>query len=618
MLPRRWVGFVVLIVLLAGLLPWARAAEKAAVQERMTRDITFLASDECEGRGVNTKGIELAADHIAEQFKKAGLKPAGVDGTFFQPFTMPASSAGVKAELRGPSSLLLHGPLGLEIELPIGKDFQVAGLSGSGVITGPVVFVGYGATAEKSGYDDYKGVDVAGKVVMILRKVPRAENNEAPFEGGVRGPNAGLSVKAKNAEKHKAAAILFVNDASTRARDGDRLMDFDYTATDEGVNIPAFQIRRDVADRMLQSGLGKGLTDLEKDIDRTLQPASAELTGWKASVQTSVFRAKLSVKNVVGVLEGAGPLANETVVIGAHYDHLGYMHPGSLLRDKSKPQIHHGADDNASGTTTLRELARRFGAMENRQGRRLVFVAFTGEESGLYGSAHYVANPVVPLKETVAMVNLDMVGRLSQDKTTGKDKLLVEGSGTAKTFDALLESWAKKYDFKLSKEPSGFGPSDHASFYGKSVPVIFYWTGNHPDYHKPSDTADKINVEGMMKITDLAEETVAYLAEVKERPEYVEIKPKFSPGMMAGVPRIGIQPAYGEDGDGVLLDGVSEGGPAAKAGLKAGDRILEVAGKPFQGMQGYTPLMAGRPKGQPVEFTVLRDGKKITVTVIPE
>ena len=216
------------------------------------------------------------------------------------------------------------------------------------------------------------------------------------------------------------------------------------------------------------------------------------------------------------------------------------------------------------------------------------------------------------------MFNLDMVGRLSQDKATGQDKLLVEGSGTAKTFDTLLDGWAKKHDFKLSKDPGGFGPSDHASFYGKKIPVIFYWTGNHPDYHKPSDTADKINIPGMMKIADLAEETLAYLAEIKERPEYVEIKSKFSGGLTGGVPRIGIQPSYGSDGDGILIDGVSENGPAAKAGMKGGDRIIEIAGKPFKGMEGYMPLMTGRSKGQPVDFTILRDGKKMTVKVVPE
>ena len=313
---RRWLSGAVFVFLFLGLLPWVHAAEKTAVQERLTKDVFFLASDECEGRGVNTKGINLAADYIAQQFKIAGLKPAGVDGTYFQPFTMSGSSAGVKAELKGPSSVEFHGPLGQEIDLTLGRDVQVAGLSGSGSVLGSIAFVGYGATAEKMGYDDYKDIDVKGKVVMILRRVPRAGNREAPFEGGGNGPHAGLEVKAGLAEKHGAAAILFVNDSTTAARDGDKLMAFDYLATANGVKIPAFQVQRALANHMLQSSLGKGLEDVEEDIDRNLKPASADLPGWKVSAQTNVSRVQLSVKNIVGVLEGKGPLANETVVVG--------------------------------------------------------------------------------------------------------------------------------------------------------------------------------------------------------------------------------------------------------------------------------------------------------------
>jgi hypothetical protein len=609
-----------ILVVLGGclLIVSVRAAENAdAVKERMTKDITFLASDECEGRGVNTKGISLAAEHIAAEFKKAGLAAPFKD-SYYQQFTMPGSSAGLKAELQEPTSVILQGSNGQQIELKLGKDVAIAGLSGTGKLSAPLVFVGYAATTEKAGYDDFKDIDIKGKIAVVLRKVPRAGKPDAPpFEGGVQGPHAGLSVKAANAEKHGAVGVIIVNDSSTAAgRDGDKLMDFDYLASDRGVKIPVVQLRRDVVDQIVQSSLNVALLDLEKDIDRDLKPHSTALDGWKASLETKVNRVQINTKNVVGILEGAGPLAKETVVIGAHYDHLGLSHPGSLARDK-KPQIHHGADDNGSGTTALLELARRYGAMQNRQGRKLVFVAFSGEESGLYGSTHYVSDPVSPIKDTVAMVNLDMVGRLGQDKTTGKDKLLVEGSGTAKDFDDLIERLNKKYEFKLSKDPGGFGPSDHASFYAKKIPVIFYWTGNHPDYHKPSDTADKINVPGMMKIVDLAQDTIDHVATVKDKPEYVEVKRKFVGGGMGNVPRIGIVPSYGDDGDGILLDGVAEGGPAEKAGLKTGDRITAIGGKPFKGMEGYMPLMTGREKGTAIEFTILRDGKTLTVPVTP-
>src|SRR5581483_9038272 len=218
-------------------------------------------------------------------------------------------------------------------------------------------------------------------------------------------------------------------------------------------------------------------------------------------LSVSVERRRIPVKNVVGVLDGAGPLANETVVIGAHYDHLGYGGRGTGSLSTGPKAIHHGADDNGSGTTVLMELARRFGAEKGRQGRRLVFVAFSGEEMGLLGSRFYVDNPPIPLATTVAMVNMDMVGRLADDPATGRGKLEVGGTGTAKEFDGLIDALNAKYGFAVKKNKSGVGPSDHTSFYQKGVPVFFLFTGLHRQYHKPTDTVDLINFPGMKRIT---------------------------------------------------------------------------------------------------------------------
>jgi hypothetical protein len=608
--PRRHIVALAALLLIVGA---QTRASNEAIEARLRKDVTFLASDACEGRGITTKGINLAADYIAHEFEEAGLKPAGSEGSYFQPFTMRGSP-----KLGSPNTLVLHGPLGQRLELTHGEQFQVLGFSSSGKLSAPLIFAGYGATAKDIGYDDFKGADVAGKVVLLVRKTPRSENEFARFDGPSFRYHAALGTKTANAAEHHAAAVIIVNDHGT-AETGDTLIEFSYAAEDNRAELPVLQLRRTVVDSILQSSLGTSLLDMEQDIDRDLRPRSAALAGWTIDLEVHVDRPGIPVKNIVGVLEGAGPLAQQTVVIGAHYDHLGYGGFGSLARNLKKPTIHHGADDNGSGTTTLIELARRFGRIPNRQGRRLVFIAFTGEERGLFGSAHYCKEPIFPLTDTVAMLNMDMVGRLRPDKDSHKDKLIVYGTGSAPSFDALLESVNKKYDFKLQKIASGMGPSDQQSFYLKNIPVLFFFTGDHPDYHRPSDTADKINVAGMVRVADFVEDLVDNLESVPERPKYVRVpSPRGRGGMRMGGPRLGIMPEYGDDGEGVLLSGVVEGAAAAKAGLKEGDRIIEMAGKPVKNLEGYMALMAGQKKGDVLEVGILRDGKKVTLKVTLE
>jgi hypothetical protein len=677
-------------------------AEEASAEDRMRKDLTYLASDECEGRGVATKGNSLAAEYIAGEFRKAGLKPAGKDGTFFQPFTI---KGGV---LEGQPSFALVDAAGKTVSLTAGKDYEPAGMSGSGKLEDlPLVFAGFGLTVTKDKmilYDDYQDLDVKDKVVVLLRATPRDESKEGIFglSGRQKNTLGSLQEKIANAEKHGALGVLFVNDHVT-AKDGDVLMPFSMGAVQRtAAKIPVFQLSRAQADQLLQ-GTGTGLKAREEEIDKELKPASAEIKGWKVRGEIKTTQS-IPARNIVGVLEGHGPLANETLVVGAHYDHLGYGGPSSLARLRN-PAIHHGADDNGSGSTSIIELARRFGAMKDREGRRLVFIAFSGEELGLFGSVHYCQEPIFPLADTVAMVNLDMVGRLKPDKETGKEKVLVEGSGTAKTFNELLDTLNKNYDFKFTKQASGFGPSDHSSFYEKKIPVIFLWTGDHSDYHRPTDTSDKINYAGMNKIVNFAQEVIQNLSTVKERPEYVKIAraggggggrggPRIgiafkeddkgegaivesvipeSPADKAGIkpndrvvqiadkpvknaesfltqsraaglkageevtlgvmrgdnrldlkvtpvrlPTFGIMPDYADDGEGILLSGVADGGAAAKGGLKAGDRILEIGGHAVKNLDRYMDVLYTVKPTQPVEVTVLRDGKKTKLTVTPE
>jgi hypothetical protein len=621
-LKRCRVGLLFGLIVALATTAFAKDDEVNAEREaRMKRDITFLASPECEGRGPGTQGIDKAADYIAGEFKKAGLKPGGKEG-FFQPFTF-----GGGVMLGSPNTLRLRGPQGQEISPKFGNDvqFDVLGSSGSGSADAPLVFAGYGITVKDKDleYDDFQGVDVSGKVVILLRRAPRWENAAVPFGGKMKDLHAALEPKIANAVRHKAAAVILVNDA-TEPKDAllpFQTLRFAFGGGGSPGSTPAVHVRREVIDDLIRSSLGTTLRELERDIARDLKPRSAALKGWSAAVSAKVERETFHVKNVIGVLEGSGPLAKETVVIGAHYDHLGYGPFGSMAVSWTKAGykvMHPGADDNGSGTTSVMELARRFAALKNRQGRRLVFMTFSGEERGLLGSQHYsFKEPLFPLKDTVAMVNLDMVGRLPYDDKTQKGKLIVEGLGTAKEFEPLIDKLNEKHGFQLIKKQTGLGPSDHDSFCRKNIPVFFLWNNLHPDYHRPSDTADKINVKGMRQIADLAEDIITHLSKVEERPKFVQVTQK-AKAPVRGKATLGIVPDYGSGEEGLVVRDVTAGRPAAKAGLKAGDRIVEIAGKQITDINNYTTVMAAQNLGQTIEVVVIREKKRMTFKVMLE
>ena len=599
-------------LVLSGSRGWA--TENAVVEARILDDLKYLAGDVCEGRGTNTKGIHLAADYIANEFKKAGLKPAAQDGSYFQPFKITSKIKTVDEEC----GLTLQGPQGQQITLELGKQFNVLGFSGSGKIAAPVVFVGYGITSKDPAYDDFAGIDVAGKIVVVLRQLPQNGAPDAsPFIKQAAAnvhPHAALQAKASNAEVHKAAAVVFVNDNLTAAEANDSLRDFRMTQSMDAVGIPVIHARRSFINMMVRGVTGEDLSVIEKAIDRDLKPHSFALDGWSGDVRTKVEREAVTVKNVIGVIDGSGPLADETVVIGAHYDHLGYGEPGSLARGSKA--IHYGADDNCSGTVSIIELARRLGALQGQKGRRLVLMTFAGEERGLLGSRHYCRNPLFPLEKTVAMINLDMVGRLRDDK------LQILGIGTGGGFNELLDKLNDKYKFELAKSKGVslmFGGSDHQSFYDKNIPVLFFFTGLHEQYHRPTDTVDTINVAGIRRIVEMTEEIANYVRTVEKRPEFSRPATPASTGggpRMAG-PRLGIMPSYADEKEGVLLEGVTSDGVAGKAGLKADDRIVEIDGKPVKNVTGYMTIMGNYKKGDKIEVTVRRkdETKKVSITL---
>ncbi len=622
------------------LAPLALYAGENATITRLKNDLAYLAGDECEGRGPGTKGIELAADHIANIFKEAGLKGAMPDGSYFQPFEIPG-----QIKVLPTTSLSFGGPEA-SVAPKLNLGFVPLRMGSDGKVSSEIVFVGFGITAPDLNYDDYAGVDVEGKIVLMLRRMPRygvtepkkkAEDKKEDDKATAKEeqPNtnaaatnppmkpfatedahqkmAGIQEKLENAQAHKAAAVILVNDETSITEfEEDNITNL--SSLRGSIKIPAVHVKRNLVSSLIRASFNKSLRDIEEEINANLKPQSKVLAKCTGELEVATDRNPTRVKNVVGVLPGAGPLADETVVIGAHYDHLGYGGSGSLARGSKA--IHHGADDNGSGTTAILELVRRFGAMNDRQGRRLVFITFSAEEVGLNGSAHYCKEPLFPLEKTVAMINLDMVGRMQPDKETQKGKLEIGGTGTAKQFEPVIDKLSEKYDFKLRKTATGMGPSDHQSFFMKNLPVLFFFTGLHADYHRPTDTFDKVNYEGMSKVVDLVEEIAKEVLVMDPKPEFVKVATPFNKSGLTsstrgGGPRLGVMPDYAFEGEGMKLQGVSPGAAAEKVGIKEGDRIVEIDGNLVKNVESYMGAMAKVKPGAKLNIAVIRvvDGK---------
>jgi len=385
-------------------------------------------------------------------------------------------------------------------------------------------------------------------------------------------------------------------------------MKFGYARSGNTGNLPIAHITQKVLDQVLKASLKTTLAGLEAAIDKDFKAKSQVLPGWTIQMQTSINTVRTEVKNVIGVLEGKGPLKDETIVIGAHYDHVGLGGRGSLA--PGSKEVHNGADDNGSGTVSLIELARRLAGRKKKLPRRIVFIAFTAEELGLIGSARYVKNPVFPIGKTVAMFNMDMVGRLRNRKLT------IFGTGTAPRWKTLVETKGKQHEFALSLKPSGFGPSDHSSFYGEKVPVLHFFTGTHSDYHRPGDDWPKLNLAGMESIVGMLEEIIVETALDKQRPKYVEIKGRARVSRMGSRPYFGSIPDFGTDGPkGYPISGVAPGSPAQKGGLKGGDLIVQFGPTKIGGLDDFDLALRKFKGGDAVDVIVVRDGKRKTLKV---
>ena len=597
------------VLLLAGGRASVPAEERATSLARTTADLSHLASDELEGRGPGTAGRQKAAEYIRDQFIAMGLKSGVDDGSFLQPFQMPLDTEIIPGETR----LVLTTPDGQQLPLELGNDFQALAVGGAGGANAEIVFAGYGISAPDWKYDDYAGLDAKGKILLILRNEPQQDDDQSVFLGKRTTTHAFIRTKLQLAKKQGAAAVLLVNDPfSVKQANGDQLSAPSGFGT-SSLDLPFAHVTQATVAKLLgQSPLktadGRTLSDLgaiEAEIDRTLQPMSQTLAGWKADVQSSFRRTQADLANVIGVLDGEGPLAEETIVLGAHYDHLGLGGFGS--RRPNERAIHAGADDNASGTAAIVELARRFAARPKKPVRRLVFIAFDAEERGLIGSKHYLDRPSFPLADTVAMLNYDMVGRMRNNELT------VMGTGTGAEFTALLDRVAEACGLTLKKTPRVMASGDHFGFFQRDVPALHFFTGLHDDYHTPEDTFDKINLDGVMRTIDFSEQFLDALLALEARPRLVKTEAKSPTGR--GMAYLGITPDYSSDADGLRVVSVAPGSPAEKGGLRAGDVITHFGDNPVADLPALSAGLRANKAGDVVKITVQRDGQPVSCAV---
>jgi len=583
----------------------ASAVAQVASPEAYIEDVKFLASPELRGRGAGTPELDRAAAYIAKKFEEAGLQPAGENG-YLQP--LQVTTGAVMGE---DNRLAVQSPSG-ERSLTPGEDYAPINFSSSGTAAGPLVFAGYGIDAEEKAYDDYAHLDVEGKIVVVLRYEPPS------FSGGEGSRrytrHANLISKAINARNRGALAVIIAN-GYREGSDSDELIKFGSVSGPADAGIPMVQVKNDVVEHWLE-GSGKSLQELQAAINESDTPQSLELgADLRVELQVDVERKQAAVNNVVGYWPGK---TDEYVVIGAHYDHLGLGDESSLAPDKVG-QIHPGADDNASGTAGVIALAKAI-ASQGKDRRGTLFIAFAGEEIGLLGSQYWTDHPTKPLEDAVAMLNMDMIGRVD------KSKVYVGGAGTAKVFQQMLDDAAKEAHFELASSQSGYGASDHTSFTTKGIPVLFFFSGLHADYHKPTDTWDKINATAAVEVLDIVDEVADDLRIAEDRPEFIREAAMASgdphsgapPGSGGGGgygPYFGSIPDFAEVPNGVRFADIRPDSPAAKGGLLPGDIMIGFDGKPIKNLYDFTYALRDGRVGQTVAVKVLRGAEELTFSV---
>ena len=546
-----------------------RAEPPPVVAERALAHIAYLADDALEGRAVGTRGARCAAAYLVSRFQELALLP-GADGGWYQTFPVRNGST-----LAGPGALEISGDVHES-----GKAWRPYGFSGSGDVSGRLVYGGPGVSAPGQDEDRYAHLPLDGTIAVVEALSP-----------GVSGMRADPHFKATIAAGRRAAGLLILLPENTPLPEMGR-------ETRPFLDIPVAAVTGAAAETVRE----------------------AARRGASARIAVRVRPIEVEANNVVALLAGSDPsLESEVIVVGAHFDHLGYGGMGSLA--PGTRAIHNGADDNASGTSAVIEIAAALSA-DPRPARSVLFIAFAGEERGLLGSSFYVANPLRPLARTVAMINLDMVGRLEGGALT------VNGTGTAAEWETLLAeaNAAQPSPLPLNPLPDGYGPSDHAAFYGAGVPVLHFFSGTHADYHRPSDDVDRVDAQGLRRIIALTTDLVALLAGT-EAGLAATLTPVEGAGGPHGVPDQSVAPQgygpyFGSIPDmtpqefGVRITGVREDSPARESGLRAGDVIIEFGGMEVKDLYAYTYALREHAPGEEVVVVVIRDDSRVTLRAV--
>ncbi len=555
--------------------------------------IKYLASDNLNGRLPGTPGSKLAIDYISKHWEAQGVEPAGTKG-YKQPFSFINSvSLGKRNMLRIRNS---------RKQYIVQKDFIPLGSSGNGSINEDVVFIGYGLDINDSlSWRDYADIDVRGKWVLLLLDGPDGDSPHSPY-----GRHKTLYNKIIVARDHGAGGILFMNRFQTE--DENNLRTLQYRQSSSTVGLPVIQITHSLADEMLIKH-GQSIAELRSKLDEQLTPLSFTVD-CKVSANVNLKFGKEIATNMIGFIEGNDPvLKNEYIIVGAHFDHLGLggRRSGSLNPDTLI--IHNGADDNASGTAGILELSYKFMSNRHLLKRSVLVICFDAEEKGLLGSKYYVKNPARNISNTAMMVNMDMVGRLNDSP------VVLGGVGSSGNFVNIIEDASNSHTLEIETNMGGmdFGRSDHASFYRENIPVLFFFTGAHEDYHKPTDDWDKIDYKGEKKILDFIYDLIIDVSQIEKKPAFAEIETNTGNNQNPVFKvTFGIIPAYGSQKVGLEIDGLSKkDGPAAKAGMKKGDIITAINGKDVRNIYDYMARLTDLKPGQRVKVKINReDGEK--------
>jgi len=564
---------------------------KSITAEEFREQLAWWAHDDRGGREPGTPGSIEAGDVAAAEFERLGLEACGDKGkdgkgTYFQNFE--------KGGKHGYDAGAVHLGIGNR-KWVLGKDYTLVGWAPEVDLKNlAVVFAGYGVVSRKLKYDDYKGVDVKDKAVLLFTHEPQEKNPKSRWNGVKRTPDASTYRKIRNARRKGARLVILVDGPLHRNPDKDPLKPGESFRSSL---CPVLHVRRAAAAALLE-GSDRTLKGLQQDIDSEDAPAPVAL---RSRVSFKAKRKLLHpARNVLGLFRGSHPrLRDEVIIIGAHYDHIGVGKYGSRARSRMG-EVHNGADDNATGSVGVLELAEAFAESGVKTKRSVLFMLFDAEEKGLYGSRYYVNHPVVPLERTAAMINMDMIGYVRNNRMS------VGGVGSCAAWEKILKKAEHGSPLTWRHRYSTGGGSDHLSFVAKRIPVLMFNSGLHPYYHTPDDDAKRCNPEGAREVLRTMFRIVYLAANLDKKPEWT------TRGSRSRLD-LGARLRTGTKGARVLS--VKGQSPAARAGIKKGDILIRVHKSKVKGRLSVSRALRKVRPGQSVEVELLRGGETLKVKV---